>query len=216
MTDEEKLKHYLNLSYPIEIIEDEDAIVASIPDLPGCNAFGEDFDSALRSLKETKELWLRGQIQGGQPVPEPSTDQEYSGKFVLRVPKALHRTLDREARKQGVSLNHYLVYLLAERHQLSRLHGDIREPRRSMGDASATLSRIEQARKKPQKSGLDERVRDESGLIRHKHGDTSIAELREIYGREFASGYRGNTPLAKLLEREDARSLDEYLKKKKS
>ena len=119
MTSEEKLQYYLNLSYPIEIVEDEGAIVASIPDLPGCSTFGESIDDALLSLRETKELWLKGRIDSRQPIPEPSTAEEYSGKFVLRIPKVLHRALDREAKKQGTSLNQYVAYLLSERHNLA-------------------------------------------------------------------------------------------------
>src|SRR5215472_13734993 len=121
MTSEEKLQYYLNLSYPIEIVEDEGAIVASIPDLPGCNAFGDNVEDALQSLRETKELWLKGRVDAGQPIPGPSTAEEYSGKFVLRIPKVLHRMLDREARRQGISLNQYVGYLLAERHSMASL-----------------------------------------------------------------------------------------------
>jgi predicted RNase H-like HicB family nuclease len=214
MTSDKKLKYYLNLSYPIEIVEDEGAIVASIPDLPGCNAFAEDLDSALRSLKETKELWLRGQLQGGQPIPEPSTAQEYSGKFVLRIPKVLHRTLDREAKNQGVSLNQYIMYLLAERHSVTLLQRDISRPPRLIADTGTQSGRVGQVKRKPTKTGLEHRARDESGLIRAKRDDTSVASLREIYGREFASGYRGNMLLGRLLEREGVGSLSEYLKKK--
>jgi len=120
MTIEQKLKHYLSLAYPIEIVEDDGAIVASIPDLPGCNTYGDNLEEALRSLQETKELWLKGKIDAGQPIPEPSTAEEYSGKFVLRIPRMLHRSLDREAKSQGISLNQYVAYLLAERHVLAQ------------------------------------------------------------------------------------------------
>ncbi len=41
------------------------------------------------------------------------TDLEYSGKFVLRVPRSLHRNLCRIAKQEGVSLNHLCVALLS-------------------------------------------------------------------------------------------------------
>lgn len=50
----------------------------------------------------------------GNPIPEPSSKKEYSGKFVLRVPKSLHRKLASLAEEEGVSLNHLLNTLLVE------------------------------------------------------------------------------------------------------
>lgn len=213
MTSEEKLQYYLNLSYPIEVIEDEDAIVVSIPDLPGCNAFGDNVADALQSLKETKELWLKGRLDSGQPIPEPSTAEEYSGKFVLRIPKILHRALDREARRQGISLNQYVLYLLAERHAstLPSAAKDLFQSRKASQSQSGRFV-TSGTQYIP---GLDARVREVSGELRVKRGDTLISELREKYGDNFAPGYRGNTRLTTVLEREGAESLTEYLKKTK-
>ncbi len=39
-----------------------------------------------------------------------------SGQFRLRIPKALHAALTREARRQGISMNSYVLYLLSSRH----------------------------------------------------------------------------------------------------
>jgi predicted HicB family RNase H-like nuclease len=45
--------------------------------------------------------------------------ERYSGKFALRLPKSLHRQLAEGAVRDGVSLNQYLVTLLAERNPLA-------------------------------------------------------------------------------------------------
>ena len=48
--------------------------------------------------------------------PEPdvrSSREEYSGKFVVRVPKSLHAALAAEAETEGVSLNQLVVVKLA-------------------------------------------------------------------------------------------------------
>jgi hypothetical protein len=58
--------------------------------------------------------------------------------------------------------------------------------------------------------GLDDRHRDSDGTIDRKHGNTKVQTLREIYGDSFAEGYRGDTKLENLLEREGAASLSEY------
>jgi antitoxin HicB len=102
----------------MEIVEDEGAWVASVPDLPGCNSYGTTITEAVENVQEAKKLWLEGQFQVGASIPEPEAEDEYSGKFVLRIPKVLHRSLAYEARKQGVSLNHYASHLLSQRQPL--------------------------------------------------------------------------------------------------
>jgi len=113
------MEHYLHLKYPIEIVEDEGAWVASVPDLPGCYSYGDTVSEAVESVQKVKDLWIESQYKANGDVPEPIDEDEYSGKFVLRIPKVLHRSLAHGARKQGVSLNHYASHLLAQAHQLN-------------------------------------------------------------------------------------------------
>jgi len=103
----------------MEIVEDDGAWVASIPDLPGCNSFGDTVPDAIEGLQKTKSLWLEGQYKAGADIPEPESEDDFSGKFVLRIPKTLHRSLAYQAKKQGVSLNHYASHLLSQRQPLA-------------------------------------------------------------------------------------------------
>jgi predicted HicB family RNase H-like nuclease len=55
------------------------------------------------------------QAKPKQEVPEPSVeDVEVSGKFMLRIPPALHKTLAERAKKEGVSLNYLVGCMLSE------------------------------------------------------------------------------------------------------
>lgn len=38
---------------------------------------------------------------------------DFSGKLNIRIPKSLHCQLSREAKRDGVSLNQYIIYKLA-------------------------------------------------------------------------------------------------------
>ena len=40
--------------------------------------------------------------------------EEYSGRFVLRIPRSLHKSLKEAADREGVSLNQYVLYKLAK------------------------------------------------------------------------------------------------------
>ena len=66
--------------------------------------------------------------------------------------------------------------------------------------------------RKDKRSSLDSRVRDISGQIREKRGDTRIDTLRQTYGDSFAPGIRGDAHLKTLLDRTGSDSLSDYLK----
>jgi predicted RNase H-like HicB family nuclease len=125
-TAEKNLEYYTSLKYPIEIMEDDGAYVASIIELPGCVSYGDTPDEAIQNLNSVKQLWIAGRLEGGQEVPEPLQVEDFSGKFVLRIPRMLHRSLDREAKRQRVSLNQYIAHLLSERHKEQDLEKIIR------------------------------------------------------------------------------------------
>lgn len=61
--------------------------------------------------------------------------------------------------------------------------------------------------------GLDGRQRDKDGEIREKRGDTQVGTLRKEYGENFAKGYRSDTKLETVREKE-SKSLSELVKKK--
>lgn len=69
--------------------------------------------------------------------------------------------------------------------------------------------------KTPKHPGLDGRSRNEDGEIRKKRSDTLVGTLREEYGDDFAKGYRSDTKLRTLLDREGLDDLSQLLKKRR-
>jgi hypothetical protein len=63
-------------------------------------------------------------------------------------------------------------------------------------------------------TGLDNRCRDSDGEIRHKRSDTLVGTLRQTYGEDFAKGYRSDTKLGTVLDREHATTLSDLLKRR--
>ena len=51
------------------------------------------------------ELWIKAARKTGNPVPRPSyrADVNYSGKFLMRVPKRLHSELAHAAKAQSAA-----------------------------------------------------------------------------------------------------------------
>lgn len=126
-TTNETLEHYLTLSYPCELVRDEEGFfVASHPDLPGCLAQGESANEAVANLDEARHTWISYRFENGLPIPEP-VDEEYSGKFLLRMSPSLHSSLAREAKRQKLSLNQLISNVLSEYLGSSRVASAVTE-----------------------------------------------------------------------------------------
>ena len=52
-------------------------------------------------------------LEADMVIPEPLRDEDFSGRFNLRIPKSLHKRLAMAAKEEGVSLNQLAMYLLA-------------------------------------------------------------------------------------------------------
>src|SRR4030042_4217782 len=115
------------MRYPIKIFySDEDkGCIAVISDLAGCSAFGETEEEALKEVKIAEDLWLKTAKKEGRKIPQPSSEEVYSGKILARTPKSLHKELMEKAKEEGVSLNQLVVYLLSKgvQHKISEIRG---------------------------------------------------------------------------------------------
>ena len=112
---EKTVEYYLNLPYTRELIpEPEGGWFVRIKELPGCMSQGETPEEAMAMIAEAMDGWLEVAIEYGRPIPEPKIDVEYSGKFVVRVPKSLHHKLSDLSEVDDVSLNQWIVAALAE------------------------------------------------------------------------------------------------------
>jgi antitoxin HicB len=102
-------------NYPVKIDFDEQdrLYIAEFLDLPGCSATGETVDEAYQRAQRAKQEWLRVSSEQGLPIPKPSRAEEYSGRFLLRLPPSLHAMLAERAKLQASSLNQYAVHLLS-------------------------------------------------------------------------------------------------------
>ena len=61
-------------TYPVQVFwdADDDGFIAIAPDLPGCSAFGQTQEEAVRELQDAVDVWIEGAKAVGNPVPSPS------------------------------------------------------------------------------------------------------------------------------------------------
>ena len=117
------IDYYMCLSYRLEIIPDSDegGYVARYPELPGCITSGETLESAVENAADAKKAWIEAVIEDGTEIAEPTSLDDYSGQFKLKIPKSLHRFLAKRSRGEGVSMNQYCVYLLSKNDALEKV-----------------------------------------------------------------------------------------------
>lgn len=105
----------MGLPYTIELRNfPDEGCFARVKELSGCMSQGDTVAEAVANIQEAMQLWLEVALDHGDTIPEPRPDEDYSGKFVVRVPRSLHRELAEAARREGISLNQYINVALAQ------------------------------------------------------------------------------------------------------
>lgn len=51
--------------------DEDSAYVAEVPELPGCMAHGDSYESALRNVNDAVALWVDTAREFGKPIPTP-------------------------------------------------------------------------------------------------------------------------------------------------
>ncbi len=109
---------YLRLAYHIELVPSDSgdgrsAWVASVAEMDGCTAQGPDPTAAIARVHDAMRARIDAVIRAGDTVPMPRSDDDPSGRVLLRLPRSLHGHLQRTAAHEGVSLNQFVVAALA-------------------------------------------------------------------------------------------------------
>ncbi len=113
-TDRKELDYYLNLNYPITIHTDTDGgFVAEIEELSGCMTQADSLDEVYKAIEDAKKVWITAAYDDKHNIPLPKGIEEYTGKFLVRIPRSLHRALVKTAKREGVSLNQFVASLLS-------------------------------------------------------------------------------------------------------
>ncbi len=106
-----KSDQYLKI---VEWSEDDRCYVGMCPGLMLGGVHGDNEAEVYKELCQAVEEWIEIYQEDGEPLPTATAGREYSGKFVIRVGKDLHRALAVDALRHGESLNSFCVHVLRE------------------------------------------------------------------------------------------------------
>jgi antitoxin HicB len=112
--DEETVEQVLARPYAVSFEygdSPEEGVLAYLAEWPDCFAAGRTRRDALHALEATMRELAAYRLRRGLEIPKPAED--FSGRFVLRLPKQLHRDVERRAQSEGVSLNTWLTQAVA-------------------------------------------------------------------------------------------------------
>jgi predicted HicB family RNase H-like nuclease len=121
--------HYLKI---VEWSEEDRCYVGTCPGLMLGGIHGDDEAKVYKELCQAVEEWIEIYQEDMEPLPAATAGKEYSGKFVVRVGKDLHKALAIDALRQGESLNSFCVHVLREER---KHYGEKKRVHRISGEA---------------------------------------------------------------------------------
>ena len=92
-------------TYRVTWSEEDQEYVGLCVEFPSLSWLAASPEEVLRGIRRLVAEVVADMQQAGEPLPEPLSTRAYSGKFMVRVPPTVHRTLAMEAAEAGVSLN---------------------------------------------------------------------------------------------------------------
>jgi len=108
------MKNFIDrYTYRVIWSEDDEEFVGLCAEFPYLSWLEPTREAALAGITKVVEESIEFMKEDGDPIPEPLQLHKYSGKFMVRVPPDVHRTLALEAAEQGVSLNRLVSSRLA-------------------------------------------------------------------------------------------------------
>ena len=92
-------------TYRVTWSEEDQEHVGLCVEFPSLSWLASEPEEALRGVRQLVQDCIDDMKKNNEPVPEPLSMKQYSGKFMVRVPPEIHRSLAVEAAEAGVSLN---------------------------------------------------------------------------------------------------------------
>ena len=98
-----KLKDYY--TYRVTWSADDQEYVGLCAEFPSLSWLAATPEGAIKGIRKVVFQVLKDSKKNKEPIPQPLSIQDFSGKFLVRVPPLVHRNLAIEASESGISLN---------------------------------------------------------------------------------------------------------------
>jgi len=93
--------------------DEDQEFVATCAEFPALSWLATAPERALGGIRTLVQECVADMQRSGEPVPEPLSTRRFSGRFMVRVPPQLHRSLATQAAESGISLNRLVTHKLS-------------------------------------------------------------------------------------------------------
>ena len=93
----------------VEWSQEDSSYVGTCPGLMLGGVHGDNEAEVYKELCEVVEEWIEVYKKDGEELPDATAGKDYSGRFVLRVGKDIHKKLVISALREGESLNSFCL-----------------------------------------------------------------------------------------------------------
>ena len=104
------IDHY---TYRVTWSAEDELHVGLCAEFPSLSWLADTPDGALAGIRQVVADTVANLEASGEDVPVPLAERRFSGRFVVRVPPEVHRSLAVEAAEAGISLNRLVSVRLA-------------------------------------------------------------------------------------------------------
>ncbi len=101
----QKIQNNDKYTYRVTWSEDDNEYVGLCAEFPSLSWLESTHEKALKGIRRLVAEVVMDMSGNNEPIPEPISSKNYSGKFMVRIPPEVHRKLAIQAAESGVSLN---------------------------------------------------------------------------------------------------------------
>lgn len=92
-------------TYRVTWSDEDGEYVGLCAEFPSLSWLADTQESALQGIRNVVAEVISDMKSGNEPIPEPLAMRGYSGKFTVRIPSDVHRSLHIQAAEARVSFN---------------------------------------------------------------------------------------------------------------
>ena len=100
-------------TYRVSWSEEDQEFVGTCAEFPSLSWLDTAPERALGGIRKLVRECVADMKRSGEALPEPLSTRRFSGRFMVRVPPELHRSLATQAAESGISLNRLVTHKLS-------------------------------------------------------------------------------------------------------
>ena len=104
------INHY---TYRVTWSAEDNEHVGLCAEFPSLSWLAPTPEKALSGIRRVVGEVVKEMKSSGEVVPDALSEKTYSGRFMVRIPSMVHRTLATQAAEQGISINRLVSAKLA-------------------------------------------------------------------------------------------------------